>query len=335
MTQNKAIKPHFSHIYIESKARNYPLTDEILKKLPNAKIIEINHYKDIFSRYNQNRAIQANSKKLILAVKETNFLYSASKLIQTQEQKHFFYTPTVLNCFYDCEYCFLNGFYKSANIVVFVNVEDFFGSIDEKIKELHEKIFVSISYDTDLLAIDNILNISSKWINFAKERDFFLEIRTKSVNIKEVLNSNPNENILISFTLSPNEVVTSHEQKTPSLKNRIKAINEVLQTNAKVSIAIDPIIYVENFEIVYEEFLDYIHEQIDFSKVESFIVGVFRMSSEQLKSIKKLNQPSKLLYYPFETINQVSSYKQPLSNFMIDFVTKKLESFGVRKIYLT
>jgi len=41
-----------------------------------------------------------------------------------------------LNCVYDCEYCYLQGMYPSANIVVFVNFEDFTNAADEKLAEL-------------------------------------------------------------------------------------------------------------------------------------------------------------------------------------------------------
>ena len=36
----------------------------------------------------------------------------------------------MFNCIYDCDYCYLQGMYPSANIVVFVNHEDFFDAVD-------------------------------------------------------------------------------------------------------------------------------------------------------------------------------------------------------------
>lgn len=37
-------------IYLEKKANSYPQTQKILSKFPNAQILEIDHYKNIFDK---------------------------------------------------------------------------------------------------------------------------------------------------------------------------------------------------------------------------------------------------------------------------------------------
>ena len=37
----------------------------------------------------------------------------------------------MLNCVYDCSYCFLQGMFNSANYLVFVNYEDYFKEIEK------------------------------------------------------------------------------------------------------------------------------------------------------------------------------------------------------------
>ena len=48
----------FSHVYVENKARRYPLTEEILRKNGDCSVIEIEHYKDVFDRPRQDLAAQ-------------------------------------------------------------------------------------------------------------------------------------------------------------------------------------------------------------------------------------------------------------------------------------
>ena len=36
----------FTHIYVEERALEYPLANEILAKLPDSKVIKIRHYKE-------------------------------------------------------------------------------------------------------------------------------------------------------------------------------------------------------------------------------------------------------------------------------------------------
>ena len=41
----------------------------------------------------------------------------------------------MLNCLYDCRYCFLQGMYRSANYVLYVNYEDFTKDIDTLLEQ--------------------------------------------------------------------------------------------------------------------------------------------------------------------------------------------------------
>ena len=52
-----------------------------------------------------------------------------------------FYFSHMYNCLYDCEYCFLQGMYSSADYVLFVNYEDFEDEIKEKINFLKTKSY--------------------------------------------------------------------------------------------------------------------------------------------------------------------------------------------------
>ena len=54
-----------------------------------------------------------------------------------------------MNCIFDCEYCYLKGMYPSANIVVFVNLEDIFAEVAQKLE--NHSLYLCVSHDTDLL----------------------------------------------------------------------------------------------------------------------------------------------------------------------------------------
>ena len=40
----------FSHVYVEKGVAEHPRTKQILEKLNNTTVIEIDHYKDVFCR---------------------------------------------------------------------------------------------------------------------------------------------------------------------------------------------------------------------------------------------------------------------------------------------
>ena len=65
-----------------------------------------------------------------------------------------------------------------------VNENDFFIAINKQLLKLEDPtkpMIVSISYNTDLMAMENLFPIISRWIEFAKSKDnLIIEIRTKS-----------------------------------------------------------------------------------------------------------------------------------------------------------
>src|SRR5690606_27139140 len=108
----------------------------------------------------------------------------------------------ILNCIYDCHYCYLQGLYPSANIVIFVNIEDFFGAVDRQLEG--GTLYLCPSYDTDLLALEGIVPYASRWIEFAGTRQGLrMELRTKSANYGAIAHLKPVEQVILAWSLSP------------------------------------------------------------------------------------------------------------------------------------
>ena len=73
----------FSHIYIEKELIGDPELDPLLRRFPDAKLVEISHYKDVFNRRRQNREMQQRSQKLILARKRGRLIYPGAPVCQS------------------------------------------------------------------------------------------------------------------------------------------------------------------------------------------------------------------------------------------------------------
>jgi len=313
----------FSHIYVEKRVLDHPYTQKILDKFKNSEIIEINHYKDRFNSYSQSFRAQKSSQKLILAKKESPFIYEASDLIQKQH-KNFFYTTPMLNCIYDCHYCFLQGMYPSSNIVLFVNFEDFFEDVEKVYKEKGE-MFLSISYDTDILAVENLFRVAKIWADFVKSKNIFLELRTKSVNV----DFEYQKNLVFAFSLSPEIVIQKYEKHTPTLEARIRAVKKVIKKGFKPVIVFDPIIKVKDFKKVYKEFLEKVFREIDYKDIDAIVYGTFRMSSNQFKLIRK-EMFSDLYFYPYKVQNGIVEYEDKKE--IIEFIEKFLPNVKKFKV---
>ena len=172
--------PPFSHIYVEEALLGGEEVLAILKKFPKAKCIPIRHYKDLFNRRKQNRALQEKSRKLILAKKEGQRIYPGAPVCQSFSESAFYYASLLMNCPFHCEYCYLQGMYPSANLVLFLNPEDYFSDCQRLIKE-KGSLYLCISYDTDLLALEELYPFVERFARFLEEEpDLRIEVRTKA-----------------------------------------------------------------------------------------------------------------------------------------------------------
>lgn len=310
-SSKKSSKGIFNAIYVEEEAFKYPITMQLLERYSEIRVISIKHYKDVFNRPNQHFGIQKENPSLILAVKKEPFLYRGPDVCQNFGYTNFYYTSFLLNCMFNCEYCYLQGMYQSANIVAFVNIEDFQNAISDVISS--ETVYLAASYDTDLIGFHNIIPYMDYFYDyFRNQPNLFVEVRTKSGNQSFYRKHVPFDNLIIAFTLTPDEVVQKYEKGTPPLSARINAVKTAIQNGFKVRICLDPIFINEDLNSVYKPFYEYIFKMIDSRNIVDVGYGFFRMSRDFFKKIEKQRGNSELFSENYEVNNNVVSYQVEL-----------------------
>ena len=323
--------PDFSHIYVESQSIESDIAEQSFKRFPKAKIIEIEDYKKIFNKNGQDFQIQKLSTKLILAKKQPPFIYPATDIIQDSGFSNFYYCTPILNCIYNCEYCFLQGMYSSANIVVFTNTEEVKDAVKKQILERKypdEPLLLSLSYNTDILALENILPLTKQWIDFANNTDdLFMEIRTKSGLTSSFNKLKPSEKILFAWTLSPNNVIQKYEHKTPLLERRIMSIQKIVDSGWPVRLSFDPILIYPNWKEDYKQMFERIKETISGDKIFDITIGVFRMSDDFFNRIKKTKPDSDLFYNNYDNSSNVKTVTKDQKEMVRDFALSQLDGY--------
>ena len=61
-SNNVLYRNSFSHIYVEERVRNLPVTIQILSRFPHATVIPVRHYMDVFSPHKQPFVLQEQSQ---------------------------------------------------------------------------------------------------------------------------------------------------------------------------------------------------------------------------------------------------------------------------------
>ena len=323
----------FSHIYVEEKVKNNAKTLDVLSNFQNSTVININHYKDVFTPSGQNLLLAKHSPSLIVAKKEGRLIYEGAAVCENFGNEHFYYTSLIMNCYYDCEYCYLSGMYPSANVVIFVNIEDIFAELSQLLKE--HPVYICISYDTDLLALEGITGFVKEFIAYtAKHSNLTVECRTKSANIgiiKKYIDDGliiP-KNFIFAWTLSPAEITTRYEHKTPDFNSRLKAVKTAVNLGLSLRLYFDPILKVPDWENVYSEMLNKVFTEIPAQVLKDISIGSFRVSKDFLSKMRKKRENSIILNYPYTLENGVYSYgfleNKKLTEFLISRSAKYID----------
>lgn len=329
-------QPFFATVYAERNVWNA----EWQKRLSKSPIF-IEHYKDIFNRSHQDFASQKKAPSLILAKKTGTLIYKGAPVCQSFGNEHFYYTSCMMNCIYHCDYCYLQGMYPSGHVVVFVNLEDYFTELEALLAE--HSVYLCISYDTDLLALEQTFSFVSRWLSFAaKHPDLTLEIRTKSGNpavFKPLADlfagkEHLKKQIIFAWTVSPENLCRTTEHGAASLPLRIKALQAAHDAGFSVRLCFDPMIFHGGWKESYSTLVDFIFSSISADILYDASIGVFRISAEYLKNMRKKRPDSAIVQYPYITEEGVAHYGA-LSEEMVQYLqTLLLEYLPADKIFL-
>ena len=313
-------------IYIENQIRHHQRTDEILSKFKKKiDIVYCDHYGEIFNIKSQNFRIQKKKPSLILAKKIGKKIHNVPNSFNIGGKKNYYFSH-MLNCIYDCEYCFLQGKHMSAHYLLFVNYEDFFIEIEKKIKQNHfEKSYFFSGYDCDSLAFDGITSfVESFFPIFEKNKNGILELRTKSTQIHKILKYKPIDNCIIAFSFTPENISKLVEHKAPSVKKKIIAMKKLANAGWKLGLRFDPIIPACNFAKIYENLFKNIAANINEKNLHSISFGMMRFPKKMFKKMNKENPNKKIFSLPFENRKGIYSYNKKME--------KKLENIIVNKL---
>lgn len=281
-------------IYVERSVRDHHRTRAVLARFPAATVVECKRYSELFNVRSQNFRLQKRNPALILAEKHGNAVLPTPSGYSIGYSGNFYFSH-MLNCLYDCRYCFLQGMYRSANYVHFVNYECFEAGIDEIRRSDGREVCFFSGYDCDSLAMEGVTGFARQFIPFFSSRpDAILELRTKSINTRVLECSDPVPNIVVAYTLTPDQIARKIEHGAPSFEMRLKRIQSLTRQGWSLGLRLDPLILWPGFKAVYSEMLARVFESVDHERIHSVTVGAMRFPKAMYEQIRRL--------YPYDPL---------------------------------
>jgi spore photoproduct lyase len=315
-------------IYIEERCRDHPRTRGICDRFPRAERVYCDSYREVFNPAAQNFRLQKRRPALILAVKPDGFVTPTPSGYGIGGDRNYYFSH-MLNCIYDCRYCFLQGMYRSAHYVVFVNFEDFEGAIRKQTRRDHghEPWFFS-GYDCDSLALEPVTGFMGRMLAlFEGLPAARLELRTKSTQIRSLADRPAMANVVVAFSLTPEEVSRRLEHRVPALGRRIAALGELAARGWRVGLRFDPLICEPGFEAHYDELFAAVFTAIDPAVVHSVTLGAFRMPKEFHARVERLYPDEPLYAMPMSERQGVLCYPRDVESRMLRYCRDRLRDY--------
>lgn len=282
-------------IYYEPNITKYQLGKDLLKKYINVPKIEIDNHNNIEEmRKKENKEFPKMKRNLIIGIRKTH------KFVTNNKISNYLVPYTSSGCTAMCLYCYLVCNYnKCAYLRIFVNREEMLNKIIKVANESEEDLVFEIGSNSDMI-LENSITGNLKWTieNFAKTPKGYITFPTKFDMVDDILDIQGKERVIIRMSVNPKEIIRKVEMGTSQLEERVKAINKLKEAGYKVGILIAPVIFVENWEKLYEELIIYLSENLSEKvKKDLFFEVIFMTYSFIHRKINEEAFPSAISLY--------------------------------------
>ncbi len=288
-------------IFIEKEVVNSSVTQQILNKLPDVTVEYIDDYRSIRIEGNTTDDVFKKSKECLAIARKKGGLVKQFRCRDGIIGNTEYFISHGNNCNLDCEYCFLQSYFDNAVPTVFINHDEILTAIKDVLLAAGDKKTVFHAGELcDALAFDDLTGLSRKLIPlFSEYPNARLELRTKTTTIENLLTIPGTNNIVISWTFSPQLIVDAYEHKTPSLEERVRAAEEVQRAGYNVGICLDPIILCEDWFNNYKTMLEMLFDRLDITRIKFVSLGGFRYLPSLVRVIRDRNPKTNLLLGEF------------------------------------
>jgi spore photoproduct lyase len=201
-------------------------------------------------------------------------------------------------CPYGCHYCYLAGtpgVWFSPTVKIFLNLPEILAEVDRTASRLARPTAFYLGKLQDGLALEPLSGYARTMVPFfGRHSHARMVVLTKSANVQNLLGLDHAGHTIQSWTINAPEVVGTFEQNTPSVADRIAAMQQCAEAGYPVRAVVMPIIPIDGWQEAYGQFLKMLLEAVPLSRIT-------------LGSICSYSQAQRLLELKLGRNNAISS----------------------------
>jgi len=323
--------------FIKERSFYYKFSNQEIKQLINfSRDLEMwdeGSLKDIFIEHSQRKVVFTRVKKAYEDIRNKPNSYKNFTLKNIpKEQKFTFKTAkkdgfglglcpvasektrccnlltldAVESCGFDCSYCSIQSFYNQNTITFDTTFKDKLLNLKlDKNKTYH----IGTGQASDSLMFGNREGVLDALFLFAKENpNVILEFKTKSDNIKYLLENDVPKNIFCTWSLNTPTIIENEEHLTASLNKRIDAAKALANKGIKIGFHFHPIVEYVGYLDEYKEIYDRLLKEFDSKDVALVSFGTLTFIKPVIKQLRGREFHTKITQIPHEDASGKTSY---------------------------
>ncbi|HEM49271.1 MAG TPA: hypothetical protein ENO27_03575 [Caldithrix sp.] len=275
----------------------------IKKVLVDRAVVEENFTQEIVSKYDPsiievidadkidfgNTSIAQGKSILFITNYKGNFCKPCPGTSQNYICCNYHVINETTGCPIDCAYCILQSYMNSRILTVYANYSKIFDEFDELRNTYPNRLFrIGTGELADSLALEEISGISQKLIPyFESKKNVLFEIKTKTDHVSFLDHtSGPMNNLVISWSINPAEIIDNIEFKSDSINDRLAAAVKVQSKGIKLAFHFDPIVHHKNWQENYLNLVDLLFHKIKAKNIVWISLGALRFPPSLKETIR-------------------------------------------------
>lgn len=249
-------------VYIEPRALEYPLGQELKKKFEDLNI-EIRET----TSHNQIRDLPGENDLQKYRVAKSTLVVGIRKTLKFDSSKPSaeYAIPLATGCMGHCHYCYLQTTLGSKPYIrTYVNLDEIFEAAEKYINERKPEITrFEAACTSDIVGIDHLTHSLKRAIEyFGKSEYGVLRFVTKFHHVDHLLDAEHNGKTRFRFSINSRFVIKNFEPGTSSFEERMEAARKVAGAGYPLGFIVAPIYRHEAWKEGYHELFERLSEAL-------------------------------------------------------------------------
>lgn len=273
-------------IAIERGAERAPMVERCRARVPAVPVMVVDDRRELAGLGTD---FTAAKRRLVLAPRRGPFLEHCPAGRGALACCNYLVLNLASNCPLDCHYCFLQE-YLAGNVplTAYVNVEQALAELAQVLDRHAERRFrVGTGELADSLALDPVTGLCRDLVPFFAARpNALLELKTKTTAVDDLVQLDPKDRVVVSWSLAPPAVIAAAEEGTVPIPARLAAARRAVASGYKIGVHFDPMIEHAGWEEGYRDLVAAIAAALPLERVAWVSMGTLRLTAGLVARIR-------------------------------------------------